>query len=1188
MSDKNIGVLFYVDPYIELGRPDFRLGAVKNQFAPLVSMFSEHGWSMDLISNAFVQESVSSAKLLGNSVRAHHFSDEELDSFSDSYQSFSYKFSKQVAPDDLAVASLSRAFDRVLDGRKPDVVVIWESASSFMRHLYPDALILNLTPGLFSRSPMPDMVSLDVLGFFSESILGAGKHNKLVETVGEADLLFCKSVSSRYFDDLIFKNAPISRADLDPQSKFKKLVLVPLQVSNYFAFDAYCSYKNQFDFMVDVLRNSDPEVGVVVTQYVTGFVSDTPITAQNYGYLKQKFPNLIFDSRFNTIDSISQSLMPFVDAVVTVSSSIGLQAALMGKPVMSPSNSHVSALNAFSGLKEFFDGSDFWSGSLDSRQKICAMLLKHMHFVKTDTIFNPQWMIPSIEKALSVKRSGGGVLRVQSCFDASGDEYRNLFLTERSREQSYLGVLERAGMASRSIVSAAKHELEKRVKDPKISVVSFDIFDTLVQRVLERPVDVFTLMESFVGELTSGRVQSFGKTRYLAEKMARTRKTSLNPESNEVTLEEIYEVFVSSGDMSIEQARAAMDEELRLERKFLIRKEDGINLLNAAKAAGKRVVIISDMYLPKEFLTSMLSGLGVSGYDDFYVSRDYDVRKHDGRLFDVVAQDLGIESGPAWLHIGDNQVSDIDMAKVRGISTMKVVRGPENLMRSKKYADLYLKTRGERTIWDSIQLGLIAKEFHADTAGKVYLDTHFSGSPYQLGYAGMGPLLSGFAIWLARKALADGVSDLYFLARDGDVMKRVFDVIAPSIAPSIKTHYIYSSRRAAQVAGIDSAEAIMRMCATQFHGADLGTFLYEKFGLASSAVDANVLAAHGFALSDRIVRQDLMGRVLDLCLDLSEAIFAQSKCERDNYLSYLRAHGVDSAKVIGLVDIGYAGSMQQSLSQMLGRSNIHGYYFMSFSKASAVSAAGNPVRGFFGDFIEKQTSKHPIASLGLCFEMLFTNCDGSLVRFDADPKTGRVTPVFDNAAIELKRRTLLPVVQTGAVAFAADVTRYFGNHLSVIEFDPQSTLRVFVDFLEHPGGRDAEMLEGWKFEDSFSGVGVRYAVPPRGEIAKNPKVVERAVWRQGAAVFSRRTDIFDGKKNLSSTTQRALSIDSAGRSGDRNGFVLWIAKFFLDKKKLRKFERDPIGFWRDSSFSRWRYTKRIFALISGRNFSGKN
>lgn len=1170
-------VLFYVDPWVELGKPDFRLGAVKNQFAPIAQAFRSGGYKVELIANKFVCDEVERSGLLGGGVPCYAPETADLMRLASRYQDFSslfstYESSAERAPEMGRLLQALRG-----DAPAPDVVVVWESASGFMRHIYPGALVLNLSPGVFSRAPMPDTVSIDVSGFFGDSLL-RGAWRDFVGTVEPADQDFALGVASFYFGGVLKKSAPFKRSDLDPQARFKKLVLLPLQVSDYFAFNDTSKYKNQQELLMDVLNHAPSDVGVVVTQYVSSFVADMPINDQNIDGLKSAYPNLIFDRRFNCVDSVSQILLPSVDAVISVSSSVGLQAALCGKPVMSPSSSHLRALCEGQSLKAFFDS--LLSGSCDTfnYRDFSAVLMKHFSFVKTDTVFDAQWLLPRVEKALRCLRAGGALSVVQNSFYVDDSAYRQRFTSDRDRTKSYLNVLGRSGLAD-DVQLAGLHkeaEIGAAIANPSIRLVSFDIFDTLVQRALERPVDVFTLMEPRVREISGGKIQNFGKTRYLAERMARERKKKVNPDSNEVTLEEIYDVFVSAGDLNAAQAKSVMLEELRVERGVLLRKDDGVALLRLARHYGKRVILISDMYLPKDFLVSVLDDLGIEGYDEFYLSCEHDVRKHDGRLFDVVAREEGVCDMTSWLHIGDNDVSDIKMPAERGIATLRLVRGPEHLMRSKKYAEMFLKTRGERSLWDSMQLGLIAKEFHANTASKIFLDTHFSGQAVQLGYAGMGPLLAGFSIWLARQAKEQGVTDLYFLARDGDVMKQVFDVMAPKIAPQIKTHYIYASRRAAQVAGIDSAEAIMRMCGTQFHGGELGVFLTEKFGLDVRCIDPQVLDKHSLRLDTFIVKQDLMGVVLDFCLDIRDVIFEQARKEREAYLSYLEAHGLCDCEKPGLVDIGYAGSMQQALSQMLGRDGIHGFYFMSFAKAAAVHASGNPVHAYFGDFVEKQTHNHPICRLGLCFEMLFTNCDGSLVRFEMDGSTGLPFAVFDSAAIEPKRLALLPVVQRGAVAYAADMTRYFGDYLWGLAFDPQASLRVFVDFLERPGGRDAQMLEGWRFEDSFSGSGVRYAVPPREEIRKNPKIVEKAVWKQGAGVFGRRSDLFGSRLTMA---PKAVS-RSMGEGGSLGKSLVYaLARRVLSEGKYRKLRHDPSGFWADSKLARSPLTKPVYRFV---------
>ncbi|MCW7018400.1 hypothetical protein NYV48_04335 [Escherichia coli] len=60
---------------------------------------------------------------------------------------------------------------------------------------------------------------------------------------------------------------PFSRHDLDFDNKYKKLLLVPLQVSAHYAFQTDTSYSNQMDFLLDVMKDVDSDTGVVVTQY---------------------------------------------------------------------------------------------------------------------------------------------------------------------------------------------------------------------------------------------------------------------------------------------------------------------------------------------------------------------------------------------------------------------------------------------------------------------------------------------------------------------------------------------------------------------------------------------------------------------------------------------------------------------------------------------------------------------------------------------------------------------------------------------------------------------------------------------------------------------------------------------------------------------------------------------------------
>ena len=77
---------------------------------------------------------------------------------------------------------------------------------------------------------------------------------------------------------------------------------------------------------------------------------------------------------------------------------------------------------------------------------------------------------------------------------------------------------------------------------------------------------------------------------------------------------------------------------------------------------GKRIILISDMYLPKEFIGRILDKNGYFGYDKLYVSCEYGKSKIDGSLFALVRS----EQSGRIVHVGDNARSDIVMAKKNG------------------------------------------------------------------------------------------------------------------------------------------------------------------------------------------------------------------------------------------------------------------------------------------------------------------------------------------------------------------------------------------------------------------------------------------------------------------------------------------------------------------------------------------
>lgn len=131
-------------------------------------------------------------------------------------------------------------------------------------------------------------------------------------------------------------------------------------------------------------------------------------------------------------------------------------------------------------------------------------------------------------------------------------------------------------------------ELKNKIN--KAEVISFDIFDTLLLRPYLKPTDLFRHMEE------SYHANGFANARIEAEKT--TRK--LHREKEEVSLDEIYEQ-ISKPFQNFKE------KELEWEGQVSQANPEIKQIFEYARSLGKRLIIISDMYLSRQFLAKLLS-----------------------------------------------------------------------------------------------------------------------------------------------------------------------------------------------------------------------------------------------------------------------------------------------------------------------------------------------------------------------------------------------------------------------------------------------------------------------------------------------------------------------------------------------------------------------------------------------------
>ena len=102
--------------------------------------------------------------------------------------------------------------------------------------------------------------------------------------------------------------------------------------------------------------------------------------------------------------------------------------------------------------------------------------------------------------------------------------------------------------------------------------------------------------------------------------------------------------------------------EIDYEKESLLLNKRLINAVNKAKYSGKRIIAISDMYLSKSSIESILKAHNILHlFDAIYVSSEIGLTKSNGNLFNFIS--AAEQNQPkSYLHIGDNKHSDYFMA----------------------------------------------------------------------------------------------------------------------------------------------------------------------------------------------------------------------------------------------------------------------------------------------------------------------------------------------------------------------------------------------------------------------------------------------------------------------------------------------------------------------------------------------
>ena len=623
-------------------------------------------------------------------------------------------------------------------------------------------------------------------------------------------------------------------------------------------------------------------------------------------------------------------------------------------------------------------------------------------------------------------------------------------------------------------------------------VISFDIFDTAIRRAVENPVDLFLLVAT---ELRLDDPRAFVAARIKAERVARDR---LYRASNalEVTLVDIYDHLRGHPSVVGSPLSEVMEKERELEYRMVRRNKEIGAAFDWAKGLGKTIGFISDIYLDRPLVEAMLKKAGYQGYAFLWVSSDVKATKAEGGLYTRVHQALAIEASE-HLHIGDNRASDGQRAKAKGIVPYLIDKSSDRLpktligrrFRRQGVRSINWALRGPhdtpgRDLWTTLWRGLVAD--HLLESSQDFW--------FELGYRYVGLFLLGFGLWLDQTARAKGVKTLYFLARDGHLMLRVHEKLRARGMAVCEGRYFFASRRALNIPAL----TLMNDQALDFLVSGTSRLSVRAF-LSRVGLDAmshlNAMKGAGFLGPDDPVEGRLGYRQLRALFEsLEPLILEKAADERARFRAYCEQEGVFKEPVIGLVDIGWHGSLQESFTTLMAHeghgSRVEGFYVGTYAAAKKHEAVGACHHAYLFKGGEPQKLLKVVRASVEIFEWFFCAPHGSVLGFD-QAEGGGVKPLLDESDLEAHRQSTAARVQEGALQFLDDALGVFPDGAPPPGVPPELSITLIEALLRRPTLKEARFLGDLPHLEGFgSASGARYVAKPHGGL------IEPWTWRE--------------------------------------------------------------------------------------------
>ena len=561
-------------------------------------------------------------------------------------------------------------------------------------------------------------------------------------------------------------------------------------------------------------------------------------------------------------------------------------------------------------------------------------------------------------------------------------------------------------------------------KIDQATLVSFDVFDTLLYRKTNTPETIFDLVGRHF------HIDGFRKLRMDCQDEASRRAWAAHQYPH-ADMEEIYAVLGEHTEIPVDWT-AVKDYEIQMERDALTANEEMLEIFRYVKSQGKRVVATSDMYLSAALLTEFLEQNGFVGFDHVYCSADEHKAKFNRELFEQVARKENVPFDQI-LHVGDKQRDDVEDPAAFGMQTF--------LYESR--ADL---TRVDQGACSDVDRGLY----------KILAGRH-PGFWYDLGVLVGGPLYMGLYRFMLPKVerAAKENQTVYFLARDGYNLYQIF-----KHQGFANVEYLYTSRRALTLACIQEMdEEEMDTLPPYSTGQTVGEVLDYL------CIDRNRithLEEAGFHSFDEVLETETDMEAFKKLYVLDREVFLERcRLERENALAYFHGTGLLDRDGI-CFDCGWQGSSQWLLERFkkaVGCRTKHSFVYFAIKdgEKSRTQLHGMHYETWLFDFYKNYGLQNNINQNVVMYELFFSAPHESVFHYGDGG-----TVIFEEGEGDPRRQELLEGIADYIREGHSFVEKY------EVEITPEISVGPLKRLIHRPTEEEAVAIGNLQNVDGFT------------------------------------------------------------------------------------------------------------------------